>query len=188
MNRNNKQTPKPLSTWPQGYMVSIGNGVEVCKGCMGVKFTRNFHPTKTTLTAGITTMNYDTATAVLFTATVCITDAYNAAQDWIANEAPVIEQQLKRRALIAAIAAIEFAIAAIEWLSIQLDKAPEYAICLKLVVIRAKRNAIQSLVRHERAVGKYQALDCIALSYWAALWMDGKLKPVYLIDRVLCLK
>ena len=109
------------------------------------------------------------------------TDTYNAAQDWIENEAPVIEQQLKRRALIAAIAAIE-------WLSIQLDKAPEYAICLKLAVIRAKRNAIHALVRHERAVGKFRALDCIALSYWAALWMDGKLKPGYVMDRVLCLR
>lgn len=38
----NTQKEKSLSTWPQGFIVSIGNGLEVCKGCKGVKFTREF--------------------------------------------------------------------------------------------------------------------------------------------------
>ena len=39
-------------------------------------------------------MNYDTITATTFTATARATDAYTAAQDWIANQA--VDMALER--------------------------------------------------------------------------------------------
>ena len=38
----NTQTEKPASNWPQGFMLSIGNGLQVCKGCKGIKFDSEF--------------------------------------------------------------------------------------------------------------------------------------------------
>ena len=58
-------------------------------------------------------MNYDTITTATFTATARITDAYNAAQDWIANEAPVIERRIRRTALRAAVNLLQLIILAL---------------------------------------------------------------------------
>ena len=88
-------------------------------------------------------MNYDNATASLFTATARATDAYNAAQDWIANEAPVIEQRLKRTALKAAVTLLPLVLIVIGFVRIQLEQAPVYRIRLRLFVVRRKLQAVR---------------------------------------------
>ncbi|MGB3788898.1 MAG: hypothetical protein WA949_12875 [Phormidesmis sp.] len=83
-------------------------------------------------------MNYDTITASAFTAIARITDAYNAAQDWIANEAPVVEQRIRRTALRAAVNLLPLIILAIDFLRDQLDRVPEYQIKVRLYSVRAR--------------------------------------------------
>lgn len=65
--------------------------------------------------------------------------AYSAAQSFIANECPVLEQYLKRGTLTAAVTVLEFTLIVIDWLSTQLDKVSEYALRVQLRYVLAKR-------------------------------------------------
>ncbi|MGB3788984.1 MAG: hypothetical protein WA949_13315 [Phormidesmis sp.] len=106
-------------------------------------------------------MNYDTITASAFTATARATDAYNAAQDWIANEAPVIEQRIRRTALRAAVNLLPLIILAIDFLRDQLDRVPEYQIKVRLYSVRARL-----FVAHKVAAVVQSPVAATALKVW----------------------
>ena len=75
-----------------------------------------------------------------YVAAPIVRDAYNAAQGWIANEAPVIEQRIKVAALEIFIAICEFAIDTI-------DKRDEYKLQYRIAIIKAKRSKVRQEIK-----------------------------------------
>ena len=65
-------------------------------------------------------MNYNIA----FILSARVERAYTAAQTFIANECPVLEQRLKKAALTTAVNVLQFALIAIDWVSDEFEKAP----------------------------------------------------------------
>ena len=110
-----------------------------------------------------------------YVAAPIVRDGYNAAQDWIADEAPVIEQRIKVAALKAFIAICEFAIAAIDW--IQTDGL-EYA-----VELRGRTASTSAKVSEFVA---YHGID----TKFAAFLVAARKPSTYtaIADRVFCLK
>ncbi|PZO58061.1 MAG: hypothetical protein DCF15_05865 [Phormidesmis priestleyi] len=82
--------------------------------------------------------------------------AYNAAQAFIANECPVLEQRLKTAALTTAINALTFALTVIDWASAQLEKTDEYRLIASLAYINSKRFAVRQLIAVARFNQCYQ--------------------------------
>lgn len=91
--------------------------------------------------------------------------AYTAAQAFIANECPVLEQRLKTAALTTAINALEFALIVIDWASAQLDKTDEYRLIIALAYINSKRFAVRQLIAVARFNQHYQ-LTAKAAKFW----------------------
>ena len=88
-------------------------------------------------------MNYNTA----FVAAARIETAYNRAQDWIANEAPIIEKRLKTAALIAAIATLENTVIIFDWLIEQSAKLPEYRLQTQISWVNFKRYWVRQAIK-----------------------------------------
>lgn len=91
--------------------------------------------------------------------------AYNAAQAFIANECPVLEQRLKTAALTTAINVLMFALIVIDWLSAQLDQADEYRLIIALAYINSKRFAVRQLIKAAQLNQRYQ-LTATAAKFW----------------------
>jgi len=110
-----------------------------------------------------------------YVAAPIIRDAYNAAQNWIANEAPVIEQRIKVTALKIFIAICEFAIAAIDWL--QTDGL-KYVVKLRGRTAKGSAKASEFVVRH--------GID----TKFAAFLVAARKPATYtaIADRMFCLK
>jgi hypothetical protein len=123
-------------------------------------------------------MNYDTITTTAFTATARATDAYTAAQDWITNEAPVIEQRIKRTALRAAINLLLVALVVINFLHDQLEQAPVYQIKVRLYSVRARLFVVRKVatVLQSPAAGKV-----------IELWTNRSAVTRKALDFVFCL-
>ncbi|MGI8933593.1 MAG: hypothetical protein ACR2FS_05920, partial [Phormidesmis sp.] len=109
------------------------------------------------------TMNY----SPIFTIAARAESAYNAAQSFIANQCPVLEQRLKRGALTAAITVLEFAIACIDWLAEQVEKAPEYQLRAQLAWVKSKQWAVRQCIKVARFDERYQ-ISATAAKAWAA--------------------
>ena len=92
-------------------------------------------------------MNYSKA---FYVAARC-SETHDSIQRWIANEAPVIEQRLKRRVLTAAIAFLEFTIACFDWAQSQIERSPEYRLRLQLAQVRTHRYCIRQAIKVEKA-------------------------------------
>ena len=92
-------------------------------------------------------MNYSAA----FTIAARSAEVHDAVQRYIRYECPVLEQRLKRHALIIAIACLEFTIACFDWAQSQIERSPEYALTLKLAKIRTYRRAVRLAIRLESA-------------------------------------
>ena len=110
-----------------------------------------------------------------YVAAPVIRDAYSAAQDWIANEAPVIEQRIKVAALKAFVAICQFAIAAIDWLQ---NDGVKYALVTRSAVAKASAKASEFVVRH--------GID----TKFAAFLVAARKLATYtaIADRLFCLK
>ncbi len=93
--------------------------------------------------------------------------AHTAAQNWIANDAPIVEQRLKRAALTAAISILEFAIACIDWLAEQIEKAPEQRLRAQLAWVKSKQWAVRQCIKAARFDERYQ-VSGTARKVWAA--------------------
>lgn len=94
--------------------------------------------------------------ASTFTLSPRIEDAYNAAQDFIANECPVLEQRLKRAALKATIAICEFLLTVIDWAKAEIDKALEYSLRAQLAYALSKRWFVRRAIAVARFDERYQ--------------------------------
>lgn len=108
-------------------------------------------------------MNY----SPLFSLAARTEDAHTAAQSWIRNDAPVLEQRIKRVALTAAVTVLEFALTVIDWLSTQLEKAPEYALRAQLRYTLVKRSVVRQGIAAARFNERYQ-LTAKARKAWTA--------------------
>ena len=102
-------------------------------------------------------------------------DAYNAAQDWIADEAPVIEERIKVAALKAFIAICEFAIACIDWLQ---SDGVKYALVTRAAVAKGSAKASEFVVRH--------GIDTKFAAFLAASRKPATYTAI--ADRLFCLK
>ena len=110
-----------------------------------------------------------------YTAAPIIRDAYTAAQDWIANEAPVIEQRIKAAALKIFIAICEFAIAAIDWLQ---DDGLKYAVKLRGRAAKVSAKASEFAAHH--------GIDTKFAAFLAASRKPATYTAI--ADRLFCLK
>ena len=97
-------------------------------------------------------MNYNTA----FVAAARIETAYNAAQDWIVSEAPIIEQRIKSAALIAAIATLKTTVLIFDWLIEQAAKLPEYRLQTQIAWVNFKRYWVQQAIKLAQLNERYQ--------------------------------
>ena len=103
--------------------------------------------------------------SALFTIAARTERAYSTAQDFIANQCPVLEQRLKTSALTAAINSLQFVLFVIDWVTAQLDKADEYRLIVALAYINSKRFAVRQLIAVARFNQRYQ-LTATARKIW----------------------
>ena len=108
-----------------------------------------------------TTMNFNTAHVIAARTET----AYNAAQSFIANDCPVLEQRLKRAALTAAVITLEFTIACIDWLSGQVERAPEYRLHAQLAYVKSKQGVVRVAIKAARFDERYQVTATIATAW-----------------------
>ena len=96
-------------------------------------------------------MNYSKA----FYVAARTAETHAAIQRYIRHECPVLEQRLKRHALIIAIAFLEFIVAAIGWAQSQIERMPEYRLRLQLAQVRTYRFFVRLAIRIESARVQY---------------------------------
>jgi len=123
-------------------------------------------------------MNY----SPLFALAARLETAYNAAQDWIRNDAPIAEQKIKHVALVTAINLLQTALIVIDWLSTQLEKAPEYQLRAQLRYVLAKRWFVRQCIAAARFNERYE-LTAKASKVWT---LKGEI-AVRAMDKVFCL-
>jgi len=75
-----------------------------------------------------------------------IEQAYTAIQNWIRNDAPVLEQRLKKAALLTAANVLTIALIIINWVSNQLAKRDEYALIASLTYVKTKRFVVRQAI------------------------------------------
>ena len=92
-------------------------------------------------------MNYTT----IFSVAARSAEVHDAIQRYIRHECPVIEQRIKRRALITAIALLEFILIAIDWAQGHLERMPEYRLQFQIAKIRVYRFFVRLAIRLETA-------------------------------------
>lgn len=130
-------------------------------------------------------MNY----SPIFTITARIERAHSAAQDWIANDAPILEARIKRTALKAFITICEMLLLAIDRVQTELDKSEEYAIQLRLAGINAKRFIIRRRIAFHSFISNH-GLDTKAKQLAArskALWVRRSAIARQIGDKLFCL-
>lgn len=88
--------------------------------------------------------------------------AYSAAQTFIANECPLLEQRLKTAALTAAINSLQFALTLIDW---AIERSPETVLKIRIAQIEAKRFAVCQLIKIVQLDNRYQ-LTATARKLW----------------------
>jgi len=96
-------------------------------------------------------MNYN----IIFSIAARSAEAHDSIQRWIRNEAPVIEERIKRTALHAAIAFLEFIVAVIDWAQGHLERMPEYRLQFQLAKVRTYRFFVRLAIRIETARVQY---------------------------------
>ena len=92
-------------------------------------------------------MNYN----IIFSVAARTAETHAAIQRYIRYECPVLEQRLKRHALIIAIACLEFTIACFDWAQSQIEQSPEYRLRLQLAQVRTHRYCIRQAIKVEKA-------------------------------------
>lgn len=97
-------------------------------------------------------MNY----TALFTIAARTEQAYTAAQSFIADECPILEQRLKKAALTTAIDALTIALTIIDWVTDEFEKAPEYALKIRIAQIEAKRFGVRQLIKIAQFDNRYK--------------------------------
>ncbi len=111
-----------------------------------------------------------------FTATARAARAHTAAQDWIANKAPVLEQRLKRAALKALIARGEAALNFIDY------TLPIWILTIQLFCVKCDRAFIRQLIKVHQ-FNETHGLTAKASKAWASRGVIA----TNALDRVFCL-
>ena len=130
-------------------------------------------------------MNYNT----IFAPTAAIARAYNRAQDWIANEAPVIEQKIHNSFWLKTGYAATAALWLIDKAIAELDKADEYEIRLRLYIVKAKRSAIRRAISAYSFI-TYNGIDKKVQRFAVAVrkaWANRATIARATMDRIFCL-
>lgn len=120
-------------------------------------------------------MNY----APIFTFAARLENGYNAAQDWIANDAPVLEKRLKQSALKTVIAVLEFALMAVDYIQ---SAAPIWVVRSQLAKVNAHRWLVQQAIKVCRFNERRQITATAS-----ALWNRKGQLATAVMDRVFCL-
>ena len=123
-------------------------------------------------------MNY----SAIFTLSARAEQAYTAAQTFISDECPLLEERLKTTALTAAINVFEFALLVIDWVTDESEKAPEYALKFRITQIETKRFVIRQLIKIVQLDGHCQ-ISATARKAWTC---KGAIAQSTL-DKVFCL-
>ena len=130
-------------------------------------------------------MNYNT----VFAPTAAIARAYDRAQDWIANEAPVIEKKIHDYFWLGVAYTATIALWLIDKAIAELDKADEHKIRLRIYTVKAKRSFIRhtiafySFISYNGIDTKIQRLATVVLK----VWRDRATIARSAMDRVFCL-
>ena len=120
-------------------------------------------------------MNYSLA----FTTAARIEDAYNGAQDWIANEAPVIEQRIKDIALKSVVYVCTTLLFLIDYLS---DRLPVAIIYVKLYRVRAAKRLVRLAIALVELNQRYGFTAKVART-----WRCRGVLTRSALDRIFCL-
>lgn len=123
-------------------------------------------------------MNY----SPIFTAAARTERAHSAARAWIANDAPVLEQRLKQRALAAAVNILELAIGLIDFAADHLERVPEYRLQIQIAWLNTKRLVIRQCIKAARFDERYQVS-----AKAAGIWNRKGQIVTALFDRAFCL-
>lgn len=124
-----------------------------------------------------------------YAAAPIVRDGYNAAQTWIKEQAPTIEQAIKRAVLKSFIAILQFALAAIERAQDELEQVPVYVLQIKLAVNKAKQYRVRQEIKFWSFVS-YHGLGSKAESLAASVksvWVRKAELTRKVMDKVLCL-
>ena len=130
-------------------------------------------------------MNYNN----VFAPTAAIVRAYDRAQDWIANEAPVIEKRIHDYFWLGVAYAATTALWLIDQALIELDKIDEHEIRIRIYTVKAKRSVVRhaisvySFISYHGLDTKVQRLAAVALKVWANRGAIARTA----MDRIFCL-
>lgn len=134
-------------------------------------------------------MNYSQIFSIAASAERHTVSAYNAAQAWIKDEAPILEAKMIKGFWLAVAHTATFLLVAIDWLQTQIEQSPLYALKFQLIGIKAKlfivRQGIKisSFVSYNGLDTKAQKLAASAKSAWIR---KGEIARTAL-DKVFCL-
>ena len=130
-------------------------------------------------------MNYNT----IFAPAAAATRLYNQAQDWIASEAPVIEKKIHDYFWLGVAYAATVALWLIDQALIELDKADEHELRIRIYTIKAKRSIIRraigfySFITYNGIDTKVKRLAAVALKVWDKRGVIARSA----MDKVFCL-
>ena len=130
-------------------------------------------------------MNYNT----IFAPTAAISRAYNQAQDWIANEAPVIEKKIHDRFWLAVAYTATVALWLIDKAIAELDKIDEHEIRIRIYTINAKRSVIRHAINFYSFLA-YNGIDTKAKRFAVLVlkvWGNRGAIARTAMDRIFCL-
>ena len=123
-------------------------------------------------------MNY----SPIFTLATRTERAYNAAQDFIADDCPVLEQRVKRAALNTVVNVLEFTLIIIDWTQAELEKVPEHQLRLQLAYVKAKRFFVRRAITIARFDDRYQLSKQVS-----KVWARKGAIAQSALDKVFCL-
>ena len=110
-------------------------------------------------------------------------------QDWIANEAPVIEKKIHDCFWLGVAYAATVALWLIDKAAAELDKADEHELRLRLYIVKAKRSVVRyaisaySFISYQGIDTKIQRLAAVVLKVWGNRGTIARTA----LDRVFCL-
>ena len=131
-------------------------------------------------------MNYNT---IAFAPTAAIVRAYDRAQDWIANEAPVIERKIHDYFWLGVAYAATMALWLIDQALIELDKIDEHKIRLRLYTVKVKRSVVRYAISVYSFIS-YHGIDIKTKRFATAArkaWANRVTIARTAMDKVFCL-
>ena len=125
----------------------------------------------------------------IFAPTAAIVRAYNAAQGWIANEAPAIEKKIHDYFWLGVAYTATVALWLIDQALIELDKADEYEIRIRIYTTKTKRFIVRRAISAYSFIS-YNGIDKKVQRFAVAVrkaWANRVTIARTALDKVFCL-